>query len=350
MRRMNKGLAALLALLLMVSIFATACGADKDKPTSGQKQNPAGQAAFPLKTDSKKVIAEYNGGKVTEGEFNLYLNILGFFQPQVSMMIQMPGMKQEIAKQYIGEMMVARQVGDSAEFQKQADESLKKMEEQVKQSLGNSKESFDQILKKAGFTKPQLKAFLIRGEKVSSYFEKQIKPDQLKAEYDKSDQFYTVKANHILISVQDGKRSDADAKKRALEVKQKLEKGGDFAQLAKQYSDDPGSKNTGGLIEGKPGDFAPEFANAVKTLALNKISDPVKTMYGYHIIKVTERKKQPFDQVKDEVKQMLLEKMYKEYLAKNVKVSKWNLPKEPQPTLPGSGTTGGQGQPAAPSQ
>lgn len=326
MRRMNKGLAALLALLLMVSIFATACGANnKNQTTSGKNQSSTGQATFPLKTDSNKVIAEYNGGKVTEGEFNLYLNILGFFQPQVSMMLQVPGTKQEIAKQYIGEMMIARQVGDSADFRKKADETLQKIEQQTKQSLGNPKESFDQILKQAGFTKPQLEDFIIRGEKVSAYFEKQLKPDQLKAEYDKSDQFYTVKANHILISVQDGKRSDADAKKLALEVKQKLEKGADFAQLAKQYSDDPGTKNSGGLIEGRPQDFAPEFANAVKTLPLNKISDPVKTVYGYHIIKVTERKKQPFDQVKDEVQQMLVEKLYKAYLDKNVKVTKWNL-------------------------
>src|SRR5690606_29623647 len=127
--------------------------------------------------------------------------------------------------------------------------------------------------------KDGLKTFIIRNLQRNDYFKNQMKGQK----YDK------VKVNHILVAFEPEekkKRSDAEAKKRAEEVKKKLESGEDFKKLAKQYSDDPGSKDTGGLVEGSADQFVPEFANIVRTLELNKISDPVKTEYGYHIVKV----------------------------------------------------------------
>jgi len=103
----------------------------------------------------------------------------------------------------------------------------------------------------------------------------------------------TVKARHILIMVApDGKPEDITAAlDKAKKIKKKLDKGADFAKLAAEYSDDPGSKDKGGNL----GFFAktwmvPAFSNAAFALKKGEISEPVKTRFGYHIIKVEDKK------------------------------------------------------------
>lgn len=97
-------------------------------------------------------------------------------------------------------------------------------------------------------------------------------------------------ARHILIAVND-KRSDAEAKERTNEVMRKLYAGEDFATLAKEFSDDPGSGIEGGdLGWSDPAVFVPEFSEAVKTQEIGTIGQPVKTQFGYHIIEVQDRR------------------------------------------------------------
>ncbi len=121
-----------------------------------------------------------------------------------------------------------------------------------------------------------------------------------------------VKARHILIKVPSNanKKEWEAAKKKALEIRQKLLKGEDFATLAKRYSDDPGSKNRGGeLGYFQKGQMVPEFEKAAFSLKKGEISKPVKTTFGYHIIQVQDRtkaKEKSFDQVKQEIRQRLL--------------------------------------------
>jgi parvulin-like peptidyl-prolyl isomerase len=93
-------------------------------------------------------------------------------------------------------------------------------------------------------------------------------------------------------------RSEAEALARIIEVKQKLDAGGDFAALAAEYSEDPGSKAQGGELGwfGK-GQMVAEFENAAYALQPGQVSDPVKTQYGYHLIKLEERDPaRPLDQ------------------------------------------------------
>lgn len=106
-----------------------------------------------------------------------------------------------------------------------------------------------------------------------------------------------LKASHILVKDE----------KLAKEIKEKLNNGEDFAALAKQYSTDPGSKEQGGeLPEFGPGQMKPEFEEAAYKLDVGKISEPVKTSFGYHIIKLIEKKElKPFDQEKDNIRKEL---------------------------------------------
>ena len=86
-------------------------------------------------------------------------------------------------------------------------------------------------------------------------------------------------------------RDDAQALARILEVQQKLGAGEDFAALALAYSDDPGSKAQGGDLGWFARDqgLVKEFEDAAFSLEPGKLSDPVKTQFGYHLIQVDEK-------------------------------------------------------------
>jgi foldase protein PrsA len=102
-----------------------------------------------------------------------------------------------------------------------------------------------------------------------------------------------VKASHILV----------EDEKTANEIKAKLDKGEDFAKLAKEYSKDPGSAEKGGDLGWfGPGKMVKEFEDAAYALKVGEVSKPVKSEFGYHIIKVTDKEeKKSFEQMKEEI-------------------------------------------------
>ncbi len=103
----------------------------------------------------------------------------------------------------------------------------------------------------------------------------------------------SVKARHILLKIPEGADEKAwtETESKARDIKKKLENGEDFAELAKKYSDDPGSKNKGGdLGFFTKGRMVPEFESAAFSLKPGELSDPVKTDFGYHLIEVQEKK------------------------------------------------------------
>ncbi|MCL6593866.1 MAG: peptidylprolyl isomerase, partial [Alicyclobacillus sp.] len=94
----------------------------------------------------------------------------------------------------------------------------------------------------------------------------------------------------------------------AKNIEAQLKAGANFQKLADQYSIDPGVKeNHGTYSDQLVSSFVPEFAQACKTLPIGQISDPVQTQYGYHILRVDKRTQLSFDQVKDNIKQQLLQ-------------------------------------------
>ena len=117
-----------------------------------------------------------------------------------------------------------------------------------------------------------------------------------------------VEASHILV----------EDKATAEKVLKKLKNGGDFAELAKEYSTDEGSAANGGSLGyfGK-GEMVAEFEDVAFKLEVGKISEPVKTEYGYHIIKVTNKKEAKEATLKDSKEQiketLLTEKLQTEY-------------------------------------
>jgi peptidyl-prolyl cis-trans isomerase SurA len=97
------------------------------------------------------------------------------------------------------------------------------------------------------------------------------------------------KVRHILIKTNE-LIDDAEAQKRLLALKQRIADGDDFATLARAHSDDKGSALKGGSLDWVgPDDLVKPFQEAVEKLAINEVSDPVQTQFGWHIIQVLER-------------------------------------------------------------
>ncbi len=117
-------------------------------------------------------------------------------------------------------------------------------------------------------------------------------------------------ARHILVLVNgpatNGKGvTDEEAKKKLVAIEAELKAGKKLEDLTKTYSDDPGSKDKGGLYEDfDPNTMDPAFAKAVETQAIGVVGEPVKSMYGYHLIQVEKRtpaSQQTFDEAKAKV-------------------------------------------------
>jgi peptidyl-prolyl cis-trans isomerase C len=140
------------------------------------------------------------------------------------------------------------------------------------------------------------------------------KPDEaaLHAYFDQhKSEFERVKASHILIRfkgsgapARPGQKdlTDEEALAKAQEIRKKLMGGADFAATAKAESDDAGSGAKGGSLGTfGHGQMVPPFEQAAFTLPLNQISEPVKSQFGYHIIKVEERTSKNFEEAKPDL-------------------------------------------------
>ncbi len=122
-----------------------------------------------------------------------------------------------------------------------------------------------------------------------------------KAEFEQPE---TVKASHILFRVNKEDSEEVVNKKleQAKTAEARAKKGEDFATLAKELSEEPGAKESAGDLGFFPKDrMVPEFASAAFSQKVGDISDPVRTQFGWHIIKVTDKKAAgtlPYDEVK----------------------------------------------------
>lgn len=173
----------------------------------------------------------------------------------------------------------------------------------------------------------------------------------LKDYYDKHQaQFDEVTARHILIRVHGARvpirpvqkdLTPEEALARAQDLKKQLDAGADFAALAKAESDDTGSAKNGGLLPVfKRGSMMPEFEKAAFDAEVGKVTDPVKTIFGYHLILVTDHKLKPFDEAKVDIERQLKPQLEKDYVEKirtrtpiTIDEAYFGKPEAPAPTL-----------------
>ncbi|MFA1715077.1 peptidylprolyl isomerase [Peribacillus frigoritolerans] len=256
----------------------------------------AGIMAFAMISSMDKTIASIDGKKINEDELYDAL-VAGYGADTLDLLITNKLVELEAEKAGI-------KIKDE-EIQKEIDVMVESYgdEKALKEQLEASGSSMD-ALKKDIVVYLQTKKLVepritITDDEISTYFE------------DNKDTFAQaeqVEASHILV----------EDEKTAEKVAKELAAGGDFAKLAAEYSTDTETADNGGSLGyfGK-GDMVEEFEDVAFDLDINKISDPVKTEYGYHIIKVTgkkEAKKANLEDSKEVIKETLLsERLQEEY-------------------------------------
>ena len=268
-----------------------------------------------IESPSKKV-AVFEGGEVTLGEVQQFAQQSGLGElspesPQYEALIAqiMPQLVEiEIAKAYAEEQGITVSEQD-------VNQEVETLKDQVAQQAQGQdigrEEAFDQALQQAGITEEQLRQQIreqLPIQKVQERVAGGAGPSQEEVEQfyeqNKAAQFTTPETRctrHILFN--------KDQKEKAEEVKKQLENGGDFAALAKKYSQDPGSAEQGGDLGciGR-GETVPNFEEAVFNAEQGEIVGPVETEFGYHVIEVTdiqEEATQPLSEVEAQIRDQL---------------------------------------------
>jgi peptidyl-prolyl cis-trans isomerase C len=223
-------------------------------------------------TPSTVVVAKVNGQAVTEADMRYAENELGG---------ELANLPPEVKRRALAEYLI-----DNSLFADAAEAAKLSATPEFEQQMGYLKR---RVLRELYFNKT-LKDTIKDDEAKKIYDERvaKLKPEE------------EISASHILVDTED----------KAKELKAKLAAGGDFAQLAKENSTDTGSKEQGGALGyfGR-GQMVPEFEGAAFKLEKGQISDPVHTNFGWHIIRVDDkRKKEPpsFAAVKDTIMNSLI--------------------------------------------
>jgi peptidyl-prolyl cis-trans isomerase C len=194
--------------------------------------------------------------------------------------------------------------------------------QKIKQRYAKDGE-FEQLLSNMGLTEPDVRRQIERGLAIQQLIDKEVRTkvkigdEEVKSYYDSNPQLFQqpeqVKASHILIKVNaDATQEKKDeARKKIESVQKKAKKGEDFSTLAKTYSEGPSGPKGGDLGYFRRGQMVKPFEDAAFKLEPNQTSDIVETQFGYHLIKVVDKK--PAQQVAyADVKEQLSEHLKKQ--------------------------------------
>jgi parvulin-like peptidyl-prolyl isomerase len=224
---------------------------------------------------------------------------------------------------------IVRSLVEQTEFEIAAEElGVEVSDADVEKRLTELKEQFfegdgkkyEAELEKQGLTDEQVRSDVrtrLLSEKVFEEVTKDVKvtDEEVKAYYDENKAQFGTPASrevrHILVK----------QKARADDLYRQLQNGGDFAALAKRYSQDPASKAQGGKFTAQQGATVPEFDKTAFELETGELSRPVKTQFGWHIIEATAAIKPKATQELSEVESQISDQLLEEQ--KNARINEW---------------------------
>ena len=188
-----------------------------------------------------------------------------------------------------------------------------------KQYFGGSQKKYEAQLKKQGLTDEQVRRD-IRSQLISEEVFKALSKDVKVSDADVHDYYIQHPQLYAQPQSREVRHILVKSKLQADKIYAQLKAGGNFAKLAKEFSQDPGSKSTGGKLTIARGQTVPQFDAKAFTLKRNEISTPVKTTYGWHIIQalsaVKPARTTPEKQVSASIKQQLLTTKKNELMTK----------------------------------
>jgi parvulin-like peptidyl-prolyl isomerase len=264
------------------------------KPVPGTAAPATPAPASNLAPDA--VVITIGDQKITRAQFELLLaSVAQNGHPAVT-----PADKRKVAEQY-------------GELESMAQEARKR--------------KMDQSAENKEMMSIQNDSFLanILAKKVSE--ETQFTDLDLRAYYDAhKSEFEEAKGSHILIRFKGSKvplkpnekdLTEPEALAKAQDLRAKIVAGADFATLAKAESDDTGSAAKGGDLGAfRHGQMVPAFDQAAFSAPVGEVSEPIRTDFGYHIIKITSRTAKTFDEAKPDIEKQLKPKITREALEK----------------------------------
>jgi hypothetical protein len=278
----------------------------------GMQQKPAFETPEPKNGD---VIATMGAKKITYGEFVAWLRVM--VGPRAEVIRKTSASRTQAQKQFL-ELQVLAAKGQLEKLQttKEFQATLAALKQQcyARVLLDEDRKGGD-------------------GERLKEQAENPTEAE-VKAYFEANSERYATPerftARHLLVSLKgapgsgDKGLTDEEAKAKIATIQAELKSGKKLEDLTKEYSDDPGSKNTGGLYKDVPfGRFAKEFEEAVRTQEIGKVGGPVKTSFGYHLIEVESRSPKQagdFEKLKDTLRKQMVperkERLTREFLDK----------------------------------
>ena len=321
--------------LLLLATSLPAWGAAPDQPASTGAAKPAAGSTSLFGND---VVAKGKGVEITRNELDdkvIRLKAQASARGQAIPPEQAAAVDRQVLDQLIQLQLLRAKAtpADKAAGRTLAEKRFKEAETKL-----GSEEALNRQLKLMNTTREEVLAEWTDGAAAESVLKRELKVNVTDADakkfYDENparfEQPEMVRASHILLMTTDPKTnteltdSEKAAKRKQMEgILKRARAGEDFAKLAKEYSEDPGSKDKGGEYKFQHGQMVAEFEAAAFSLKTNQVSDIITTRYGYHIIKLSEKipaQKVEFAKADPDIKELLtqraLQKQYPAYVAK----------------------------------
>jgi peptidyl-prolyl cis-trans isomerase C len=263
---------------------------------SGCSKNSSNSSSEAPASASDPVIARVNGVDITQGDLALAEEDVGSEMQAVS-----PEAKREQLISYLADIIMVTQAAD-------------------KKNLADNPD----FKRRLAF----LRNKLLMGYELQQEAKTAVTDEALHQTYDEAVKSMAgqeeVRARHILVESEDEAKA----------LLEQLKNGADFATLAKEKSKDPGAAEGGDLGYFTKDQMVPEFADVAFKMYPGQLSNPVKTQFGWHVIKVEDRRtKQPpeFDKVKDQIEAFLARKAQTDFITKlrqSAKVDRLDKPAE----------------------
>ena len=290
-------------------------------------------------------IAVVNGVIISQGEFDRELDF--FVRRAAPEGQQLPELQLAKIQNDVLESLIDREVL----FQESQKKGIEVKADEISDQLKKIKQrypdetQFAEMLKGIGLTESDVQTQIKRGMAIQQLIDKEV-GDKVKISDEESKQYYDthpeffkqpeqVNASHILIKVDENasEAQKAEARKKIQEVQQKLQKGEDFATLAKTYSEGPSAPQGGNLGYFRRGQMVKPFEDAAFKLKPGETSDIVETRFGYHLIKVIDKQPEKtlaYAEIKDRLNELLKKQkletevdVYIDNLRKDAKIEKF---------------------------
>jgi len=280
------------------------------------------------KEPSKDTVAVVNGVEISRADFDAVIS---------RARQQFAGMGQPISGARLSEIkkdVLENLIGRELLYQTSQKHGIKVDEAAINNQLAMLKKrfpseaEFNKVLSKNNLSEAAIRSQLERNMAIKEFIDKQfvqkvtISDKESKAYYESNPDYFKqpeqVQASHILIKIDSGadESQKAQARKKIEKIRKRLQKGEDFAALAKEFSQCPSNAKGGDLGYFQRGQMVPPFEQVAFALKPGAVSDIVETKFGYHLIKVIGKKAEttiPYKDVKDKLEQHLKrEKIQKE--------------------------------------